>query len=441
MAIKTEVEQVENEKHTVVLKVEIPYEEIGDEIDRAYQDIAKKVKIPGFRKGKIPKAVIDQRVGKDAVLHEALHEIIPFYYPMAVESSGIEPVIRPEIDVLQLSENEPIVFTAKVQVKPEVKLGSLGKLKVELPPEKAVKEEIDNELDRLRDKFATLDVVKNRVAKTGDYVLIDYEGYIGGKPFEGGRGGDYMLELGSGSFIPGFEDQLVNAKTGVDVEVKVAFPKDYHAQHLAGQEAAFKVKVKEIKTKKQPKVDDEFAKNVSKFETLKELKADVKKTVDKRLEAERTAMLRTRALDKMVELSELDLPSGMVDQRIGQMMEDFGRQIEQSQGVGFQQWLAQNNMVLEQLVEKYRGEAERSLKTELVLETVVKQEDLAATDKDLKEEIKELAKRSEKPVKEIEAEFKRLDGHEYLKYRVSMNKAVEFLAAKAKIKKEGDAKK
>ncbi len=436
MPIKTEVEQVE--KNTVVLKVEIPIDELGESIERAYRDVARKVKIPGFRKGKAPRAVIDQMVGKEAVLHEALHEAIPAFYPQAVESSGIEPVTMPQIDVVQLSENEPLIFKARVDVKPEVKLGSVDDLEIEDIEQKTVAEEVTLQLNRLRAKFATLEIVKGRAAKKGDFVLIDYEGYIQGKPFEGGRGSDYMLELGSGSFIPGFEDQLIGAKAGGEKQVKVTFPKDYQVERLAGEDAVFAVTIKGLKAKKEPKLDDDFAKNVSKFDTLKELKADLKKTVTARLKAEREAGIRMAALDKMIELSELDVPEGMVQRRVEEMVRDFGDRIEQTQGITLQAWLAQSGVGGDVLRQSYYAEAERTIKTELVIEAVMKAEKIEATEGDVANEIKRLAEGAKRDVDELKEEIMSRNGFEFLKQRLSMNKAVDFLARKAKIKKKKD---
>ena len=210
MTIKTDVEKVE--KDTVVITIEVPAEQIAGPINKSYREIAKKVRIPGFRRGKAPKPIIDQMVGKDVVLDEAANDMIPDIYSEAVKDSGVIPVTMPEIEVVQIKENEPLIFTAKVQVKPEIKLGSLDDLEIEPVEQASLADEVDSELGKLRDKFATLDVVKSRESRKGDFVLIDYEGFIDNRPFEGGRGSDYMLELGAGTFIPGFGDQLIGAK-------------------------------------------------------------------------------------------------------------------------------------------------------------------------------------------------------------------------------------
>lgn len=437
MPIKTEVEQVE--KSLVVLTVEVPYDQLGESIEKAYRDVAQKVKIPGFRKGKAPRSIIDQMVGKEAVLHEALHDAIPDFYPRAVESSGIEPVTMPQIDVVQCLEDQPLIFKARVEVKPEVTLGDYKKLEIDEIEQKPVAEEVETQLDRLRSKFATLEVVKGRAAKSGDFVLIDYEGFIQGTPFEGGRGSDYMLELGSNTFIPGFEDQLVGAKAGSETQVKLAFPADYQAENLAGADAVFDVTVKEIKTKKQPKADDEFAKNVSKFDTLKELKADLKKTAIERQKNERETGIRIGALDKMVDLTEVELPGGMISQRVEEMIQDFGARIQETQGITLQAWLAQSGIDMSVMRQSYQDEAEKTTKTELVIEAVMKAEKIEATDEDVETEIKRLAEGSKRDIDELREEIKKRDGFGFLKQRLAMNKAVDFLAAKVKLKKKDDA--
>lgn len=434
MTIKTDVEEVE--KHTVLIKIEVPPEAIADHIKQAYREIARKVRIPGFRKGKAPRPIIDQMVGKDVVLEEALQDILPDIYPEAVKSAGIVPVTMPEFNVIQIKEDEPLIFTAKVQVKPEVELGDLKKLTLTEAEAVNITDEVNKELERLQKKFATLEVVKSRKSQNGDYVLIDYEGFIDGKPFEGGRGSDYMLELGSESFIAGFEDQLEGVKAGVQTEVKVTFPEDYKSEHIAGAEAVFKVTVKEIKSRKLPKADDDFAQSVSKFDTLKELKSDLKEQAAKKEETRRRSALRETALEKMVEISTVDLPGGMVERRIDQMVRSFADQMDQIQGIKFERWLYQTGMDLNQFRNNYKEEAIKGLKTELTLEAVAKQHELDATDEEIDAEIKRLAEGSGKDVEGLRKEIEEREGFEFLSERLSMDKAIDFLVEKAKIKKE-----
>lgn len=435
MPIKTEVEEVE--KNIVLLKVEVPFDEMGEAIERAYRDIAAKAKIPGFRQGKAPRTVIDQHVGKETVLNEALQEVIQIVYPQAVESAGIKPVAMPEINVVNIAENQPLVFNAKVQVKPAIKLGSLDEVEIEALPKKSVAEGVKVEVEKMQDKFATLDHVKGRATKNGDYVLIDYTGYLAGKPFEGGQASDYMLELGSGTFISGFEEQLIGEKVASEKEVKVTFPEGYQAEHLAGKEVSFTVKIKETKVKKRPKADDEFAKNVSKFETLKEWKADLKKAVAKRQKEEEQTILQKRAVSKLVELSEVDVPSGMVERKIDQMVGNFERQIKQVQKMDLEQWSEAQGVSIDVLRKSYKEDAEKSLKEELVLEALAGSEKLKATEKDVENEIKKLAGIWKKEVDEVKEELNKNESWDLLKYRLSINKAVDLLVDKVKIKKRG----
>lgn len=398
--------------------------------------MATKVKIKGFRSGKAPRAVIDKMIGRETVLHEALHEIIPDIYPKAVEKAGIEPVTSPEIDVVQILDNKPLIFKAKVQVKPEVKLPSLDKMVVDLVAKKTVADEVKKRIEKLRNKFATLNVVKNRASRKGDFILIDFEGFVGGKPFEGGQASDYMLELGSGDFIPGFEEQLVGVKTKSDIEIKVKFPESYQTEFLVGQDAVFMVKVKEIKSRKKPKVDDEFAKNVSKFDTLKEMKEDIKKTSTEQVKRDNEQQFRTNALDKLVELSEVEVPQDMVKQRVEQMVLEFQDRVRQGgEGGENSPWLKESSDELNALRQSYTEEAERGLKTDLALAALMKREKIEVSEKEVDSEIMRLAKGSKRDFNELKEEIKNREGNAFLKHRLSMNKTVEFLAKKTKVKK------
>ena len=375
-------------------------------------------------------------IGRDAVLHEALHEIIPEIYPKAVESAGIDPVTSPEIDVVQIVDNKPLIFKAKVQVKPEVKLPSLSSLVVDSYTEKTAADDVKKQVEKLRNKFATLNVVKSRVSKKGDFLLIDFEGFISGKPFEGGQASDYMLELGSGDFIPGFEEQMLGVKAKSDVEIKLKFPDSYQTAYLAGQDAVFMVKVKEIKSRKKPKVDDEFAKNVSKFDTLKEMKEDLAKSSAERVRKENEQLLRGKALDKLVELSEMEVPSDMVRQRVEQMVLEFQDRVRQGgEGGENSPWLTESSDELKSLRQSYGEEAERGLKTDLALAALMKREKIDVSEKEVDDEIKRLAEGSKRDFNELKEEIKEREGNTFLKHRLSMNKTVEFLVKKTKVKK------
>lgn len=434
MPVKTDVEEVA--KHTVKIKVEVPEKEMEPTIKKTYKEIANKVRIPGFRKGKAPKPIIDMMVGKEAVLYEAAQELVTQFYPQAVETAKVEPVTTPEIKIEQLEEGKPLIFTAQVEVKPEVKLGDYKDLIIEPVSTKVTAADVDKEIDRLREKFATLEISKKAAAK-GDYVLLDYVGYIDGKPFAGGSASDYMIELGAKSLWPEVEEQLMGAKAGEERVAKVTFGEEY--PQFAGKEAVFEIKVKEVKVKKLPKVDDELAQTVSKFDTLKELKADLEQKLKEKKEAQAEAARKSSAVEKMVEISQLELPNGMIEQRIDQMLSDFERQLKAYQNLTLEQWLEKIGLKKEQIRENYRAEAIKSLKTELVLEAVIKKEKLEVGEEELNAEIERLAKLGQKDPAEVRADIANINGFAYLKNRLTAAKAVDFLVAKAKVKKEKTA--
>lgn len=430
MAVKTDVEEIA--KHTVKLKVEVPEAEIQPTIKKTYKDIANKVRIPGFRKGKAPKPVIDMMVGKEAVLYEAAQELVVQFYPQAVEKAGLEPVAMPKINIEQIEEGKPLIFTAEVEVKPEVILGDYENLLIEPVETKVTQKDVEKEVNRLREKFATLETTTKKAA-AGDYVLIDYVGYIDGKPFEGGSASDYMIELGTKTLWPEVEEQLIGAKAGEEKQVKVTFGPDY--QQFAGKEAVFEIKVKEVKTKKLPPADDELAQTVSKFDTLKELKADIEQKLKQKKEKQAEAAKKTAVVDKLVELSEVELPKGMIERRIDQMLDDFERQIKVYQNITLDEWIRKIGLKKEQVRENYRQEAIKSLRTELILDAVIKKEKLDVSEEEVNKEIERLATISKKKPEDVKAEILKVNGLDYLKSRLTAAKAVDFLVTKAKVKK------
>lgn len=436
--MKTDIQEVENEKNTVILKVEVPSEDIADSINKAYKEISEKVKIPGFRKGKIPPQVIDRMIGKDAVLNEALNDLIPLFYPKAVESSGIDPVSMPQIDIKQLEDDKPLIFTAKVQVRPEVELGDYKEITLPEQTTKATKEEVDKQLNSMRDKFAQLEPVSKRALKKGDYALIDFEGFMNGKPFEGGSGTDYMLEIGSGTFIPGFEDQLVGAKRGEERDINVTFPDDYQAEFLAGHDAVFNVKVKEIKEKKLPKIDDDFAKNVSQFETLAELKKDVKKTIEEKKKSQANFKRRNEVVEYVADRAKVDLPSALIERQMDIMLEDLEDTLKR-QKTDISVYLAQMGDDKQHFRESFRNESTKRVKQNLVLEAVTKAENIDVGDEDVEAEIRKLAEGSNQDFDDLKAQM--TEEHiDYLKDRLRLMKTVDFLESKVKYVKKDEKK-
>lgn len=431
--MKTDIEELE--KNTVLLKVEVPIVEVTGSIKKAYKEVSEKVRIPGFRKGKAPKGIIDQMVGKEVVLNEALQELIPFYYPKAVESSGVEPVSMPEIDIVQIEEDKPLIFTAKIQVKPKVVLGDYHKIEIEEFSVVPTKEEVEREINNIREKFSHLKVLKRRNLKKGDFALIDFQGFIEGKPFEGGSASDYMLEIGSGTFIPGFEEQLVGAKRGEERDVKVTFPHDYSNQHLADKEAVFRVAVKEIKEKELPALNDEFAKNVSEFDTLREFKKSVKEKVRQRKEAQAEAQKRSAVVDFVINQAEMEIPPVMIENQINAMVRNFEETLK-NQGLRLEDYLRSTSTEFKLFKENYRAEAIKRIKTDLVLEAVQKAENIEISDEDVDNEIKRLAKGAKRDFKELKKEVKEREGYDYLRLSLQRLKTVDFLVSKAKTRKK-----
>ncbi len=436
--LKTEVTEVEDEKNVVILKVEVPAEKIMPSIEKAYREVSKKVRIPGFRKGKVPPQIIDQMVGEEAVMDEALNELIPQFYPEALKDSGLEPVSQPKVDVEQLEKDKPLIFTARVELKPEVELGDYKTIKLPKMETKATKKEIDEYIDKIRDRFSELNPVK-RAVKDGDYVLLDYEGFLDGKPFDGGAGTDDMLEIGSESFIPGFEEQIIGAKKDEERDLTVTFPKTYHSKDLADKEVVFHIKIKEIKTKKLPKLDDDFAKNVSKFDTLEEYRADVKKELETRKEKELESTKRDGAIDYVTDDAKIDLPDGMVEQQINTLTEEFNS-VLQREKTDLESYLKKQGDTFQGFREQFRDEAVKRVKTNLVLEAVMKKEDIEASDDDIDEELNRLAGKSDQKIEDIKAEMTE-EHFDYLRSQLSMMKTIDFLLSNVKFVKPEEIEK
>lgn len=405
--MKTTAERIE--KNKVVLEIEVPQDEVAKALDKAYHKLAGKVNIPGFRKGKAPRKVIEMRLGKEALLDEAFEIIAPAAYSKALEEQKVEPVTRPQIEVVSLTEDQPLVFKATVITKPEVKLGEYKGLKIEKKVEPVNDEKIAEELENLRNRHAKMVVAEDAAIENGDFAIIDFEGFVDGVAFEGGAGKSYPLQIGSGSFIPGFEEQLIGAKSGEERDVKVTFPEEYHAADLAGKEAVFKVKVNDVKRKELPTLDDDFAKDVSEFATVEELKADIKNKLEKTAEEKADREFRNEAIKQVVETAELEIPDVMVESRIDNMINDLAINIE-NRGMKLDQYLAYAKMDMNGLRESYREAALVNVKTDLVLEEIVKAEKIEASAEDITAEVAAMAQAYAAPVEEVE-KIIRKQGH------------------------------
>ena len=391
------------ENNQGVLTIEVEEEQVARALDKAFNKVKRQVNVPGFRKGKIPRQLFEARFGVEALYQDALDILLPESYSQAVDQAGIEPVDRPEVDVEQIEKNKPLIFKATVTVKPEVELGQYKQLEI---PEKdfSVKEEdIDNELATMRDRYAELEVVEGEAAE-GDHVVIDFEGYIDGEPFEGGKAENHTLELGSGQFIPGFEEQLIGTKAGDEKEVTVTFPEDYHQEALAGKEATFKVKVNEIKRKNLPELDDEFAKDVSEFDTLEELKEDIRSKIKERKEQEEQQYKNDTVVEKATENATVDIPEVMVEQQIDRMLQNFEQQLSM-QGVNLDMYKQMAGTNDDEMREQFKEEAAKQVKSSLVLEAIAAAENIEVTDEDIEEELERLADMYKREIDEIRKLF------------------------------------
>jgi trigger factor len=422
-------EKLENNQG--VLTVEVEPEKVDQALDQAFKTVVKKVNVPGFRKGKIPRKLFEARFGVESLYQDALDILLPAAYGQAVKETGIEPVDRPEVDVEQMGKGEKLIFKATVTVKPEVKLGQYKGLEVE-PKDFTVKDEdVDAELKRMQERHAELYVVEDGKVESGDIALIDFEGFQDGDAFEGGKEENYSLEIGSGTFIAGFEDQLIGAAKGEEREVKVTFPEDYHAPNLAGKEAVFKVKVNEIKRKNLPELDDEFAKDVSEFDTLDELKADIKKKLEEKAVRDKDTYIRQELVLKASENAEMDIPAVMIDQEVDQMLREFAQRL-QFQGLNLELYYQFSGMDESTLRDQFNTEATTRVRTALTLEAIAKAENIEVTEEDVTEELNKLSEMYKRPADELRSIFTSQDGMAGLYHDIKTRKTVDLLVAESK---------
>ena len=387
--MKVTVENGENQQVTLTIEVEAA--EVNKAVDQACKRLANRVSIPGFRKGKAPRMIVERHVGKDAVLQEAFDIVAPKALSKAFDEQKIDPVTRPSVDIETLEEGKDLVFKATVTPRPEVKLGDYKGLNVPKNEVSITDEDVEKQLKTFQDRQGKLvDAPEGAEVKDGDFTTLDFKGFVDGEAFDGGEGKDYPLQIGSNSFIPGFEDQLVGAKIGEERDVNVKFPEEYHAKELAGKDATFKCTIRSIKTKELPAIDDELAKKVSKFETLDELKADIRKNLEEN--AERTAEndQKSAAIEMATNNLTVDIPAVMIDNRVTAMIQEMAMRLEQ-QGMKLEQYLQYAGTDIAKLREQYRETAEKNVKTDLMLEEVAKAEDIKVEAKDLDEEVAAMA--------------------------------------------------
>jgi trigger factor len=419
------------EKNVGVLNVEVDAEKVTEALDKAFKKVAQKVNVPGFRKGKVPRGIFESRFGAESLYQDAIDILLPDAYSEAVKEIGILPVDRPEIDVEQFGKGQSFVFKAKVTVKPEVTLGEYKGVEVPAVVAEVSEEEINAELERLQQRHAELTVVDDGEAQNGDTTVIDFDGYVDGEPFEGGKSERYSLELGSGSFIPGFEEQIIGMPIGDDKDIEVTFPETYHAEHLAGKAAVFKVKLHEIKRKNLPALDDEFAKDVSEFDTLEEYKQDLANTLKTRKEKENEQARETAVVDKVAQAAEVEIPSAMIATETDYMLRDFENRLK-SQGMNLDLYFQFSGQNEASLREQMKADAEKRVRSNLVLEAIAKAEGLAVSDEELNEELEKLSKAYNRPVEELREIFTRNGNLDNLQEDLVLRKTIKFLLDNSK---------
>ena len=420
------------------LTFEIDVDTIKKGLDEAFVETKKKITVPGFRKGRVPRQIFDQMYGEESLYQDALNKVLPQAYSDAVKEAGIEPVAQPQINIKSMDKDQPWVLTASVDVKPEVKLGDYKGMEVPKQDTTVSDADVDAELEKKRQQQAELVLKEDKPAEKGDTVVIDYEGSIDGKKFDGGSADNYSLELGSGSFIPGFEDQLIGYNTNDDVDVKVTFPEDYHAKDLAGKEAIFKVKVHEIKEKQLPELDDDFAKDVDEdVDTLAELKDKTKKELQENKDNQAKAAIEDAAINAAVENAEIqDIPQSMLDEDTNRQMQQYLAGMQQ-QGISPQMYFQITGTKEDDLKKQFAADAEQRVKTNLVLEAIVDDADLSATEDEIKDEISDLAKQYGMK----EDQVKNALSEDMLTHDIKIRKAVDLVADSAKQVEKADDKK
>jgi trigger factor len=423
--------QIEKKENSLaVLTIEVPAAKLDKAIEKAYQNNKSKLSAPGFRKGKVPRAMIEKLYGVEVFYDEAADELIAEAYEQAVEECGEEIVSSPKIDVVRIEAGQPFVFTAEVALKPDVGLGKYKGVKIPKQDSKVSDEEIDAALEREREKSARNILVEDRPVQDGDMTILDFEGFLDNVPFDGGKGEDYALTIGSGTFIPGFEEQLIGAEIGQETEVNVSFPEDYHADELAGKPVVFKCTVKEIKEKELPELDDEFAAEVSEFDTLKEYRADLAKKLGEAKEAAAKEAKEDAVINAIVEDSDIIIPQPMLETQKRQVFEDFARNIER-QGMSMEQYLRFTGMDVETMLIQMEPQAEKRIKSRLVLEAIAAAEGFDATEADFEEEVTKMAdmyKMEPEKVKEMLGE----KGKKQVMKDIVVGKAVDFAVENAK---------
>ena len=416
------------DKNIVSFEFSVSPEEFEKAVQKAYKKNVKKINMPGFRKGKAPRIIIEKAYGKEVFYEDAINFVLPDAYDKAVEENGISPVAQPEVDLKseKIEPDKEIIFTAKVVVKPEFELGEYKGVKAEKAVYETTDENVNEEIEKLRERNSRLVPVEDRAVQADDIANINFEGFVDDVAFEGGKGENFDLTIGSGQFIPGFEDQLLGKNVGDDVEVKVTFPDEYHAEDLAGKDAVFKVKINSLKVKELPEADDDFAMDVSEFDTLDEYKADIKAKLEKANEDKAKHETEQNVIDAVCANTEIDIPDEMIDSQIDSMIRDMDMQMRY-QGIDLNTYMQYTGQTMDTIREQYKPDAEKRVKTTLVLEKVSEVEKIEPTDEDVENEYQKISEENGMKIDDIKKYIKEDD----VKARIKAEKAINLLVESA----------
>lgn len=417
------------EKNQGILTVEVGAEKLEEALDKAFKKVVGKVNVPGFRKGKVPRKIFETRFGVESLYQDALDILLPEAYGNAIDEVGIVPVDRPEVDVEQIERGQPVIFKATVTVKPEVELGEYKGLEVEEKDFSVKDEDVQEELNKVRERQAELVIVEEGTLENGDTAVIDFEGFLGEEAFEGGKGENYPLEIGSNSFIPGFEEQLVGMKKDEEKTITVTFPEEYHSEELAGKEAQFKVKVHEIKRKQLPELDDEFAKDVSEFETLEEYKADLRQKLEERAKQDEEAYKKDTVVKKAAENAAIEIPEAMIETEIEQMTKEFEQRL-QMQGMNLDLYFQFSGLNQDGLREQFKEDAQQRVRVNLTLEAIANAENIEVSAEDVEEELKNMSSMYGLEVEDLKQRLG--DQVKGLEADIRIRKAVDLLVQNSK---------
>lgn len=426
--MSSKLEKIEN--NVAALEITVSPEKFEEGMAKSYLKNVKKFNVSGFRKGKVPRKIVEKFYGEAVFYEDAINIICPEAYDEAVKENDLDPVDRPEIDIVDIGSGKPLVFKVNVTLKPEAELGDYKGIEATKKEYNVTDEDVEKELETLREKNARIVEVTDRAVKSGDITMIDFKGFVDGVQFDGGTSEDYKLEIGSGQFIPGFEEQLIGAELGKEIEVNVSFPEQYRSTELAGKPAVFKVTVKEIKEKQLVELDDEFAKDVSEFNTLDELKADIRNKREEEGKRLSKQQFEDEVINKVVENAKVEIPDVMVDTQVDVMLRDFDYQLRY-QGLSLQSYVQYMNKSIEELRESYRPMALNRVKSQLVLEKIAKVENITATEEDVNSEIEKTAKQYNQEADQFRSTLKE-DELSYIKDGVVVQKTIDFLVANSK---------